>query len=59
MNNYEMFNKKIFEVIKVILANNSDQSKIQLYYKFLNNAAFNVNVDTNSDKDTHDVEVKD
>lgn len=56
MNNYEMFNKKIFEVIKVILANNSDQSKIQLYYKFLNNAAFNVNVDTNSDKDTHDIE---
>ena len=56
MNNYEIFNKKVFEILKVVLANNSDQSKIQLCYKFLNNAAFNVNVDINSEKDTHDVE---
>lgn len=56
MNNYEIFNKKVFEILKVVLANNSDQNKIQLCYKFLNNAAFNVNVDINSEKDTHDVE---
>lgn len=57
MNNYEIFNKKIFEILKEVLENTmSDRMKIRVYYRFLNAVAFNINVDVNSDKDTHDIE---